>query len=147
MKMQALTARAYLQQLQDIDVSINQDLSRLEAMRVNATGQGAIRYDRDKVQVSPQDRLCNDVCDIVTFNERLNGRIDRFIDIKEHIIDQIRGLHDATFNQVLFKVYVEYKSLKQASIEMGRCYTFVRDKHKEALTAFEETYPELKYLT
>ena len=142
-----LTAREYLQQLQDIDVSINQDLSRLEAMRIGATGQGAIRYDRDKVQTSPQDRLCSDVCDIVTFNERLNDRIDAFIDAKERVIEQIRGLHNATFNQVLFKVYVEYKSLKQTAVEMNRCYTFVRDKHNEALVAFEEKYPELKYLT
>jgi hypothetical protein len=142
-----LTAREYLQQLQNIDISINQDVSRLSAMRINATGQGAIRYDRDRVQTSPQDRLCNDVCDIVSFNEVLNQRIDAFVDAKELVIEQIRGLHNATFNQVLFKVYVEYKSLKQTAVEMGRCYTFVRDKHKEALAAFEKTYADLKYLT
>lgn len=142
-----MTAREYLQQLQDIDVSINQDVSRLEVMRKNATGQSAIRYDRDRVQTSPQDRLCSDVCDIVSFNERINNRIDRFVDAKEKVIEQIRGLHNAAFNQVLFSVYVEYKSLKQTAVEMGRCYTFVRDKHKEALEAFEKTYPDLKYLT
>lgn len=141
-----LSAREYLQQLQNINVSIDQDRSRLEAMRINATGQGAIRYDRDKVQASPQDRLCNDVCDIVTFDDRLNNRIDRFIDAREKIIAQIRGLHNATYNQVLFKVYVEYKSLRQTAIEMGRCYAFIRDRHKSALAEFEVTYPDLKYL-
>lgn len=142
-----MTAKEYLQQLQDIDVSINQDVSRLEAMRLNATGQSAIRYDLDKVQTSPQDRLCSDVCDIISFNERLNNRIDRFVDAKEKVIAQIRGLHNAAYNQVLFKVYVEYKTLKQAAIEMDRCYAFVRDKHREALAAFEKAYPERKYLT
>jgi hypothetical protein len=145
MKM-GLSAREYLQQLQNINVSIDQDRSRLEAMRINATGQGAIRYDRDKVQASPQNRLCNDVCDIVTFDDRLNNRIDRFIDAREKIIAQIRGLHNATYNQVLFKVYVEYKSLRQTAIEMGRCYAFIRDRHKSALAEFEVTYPDLKYL-
>lgn len=142
-----LSAREYLQQLQNINVSIDQDRSRLEAMRINATGQGAIRYDRDKVQASPQDRLCNDVCDIVTFDNRLNNRIDKFIDAREKIIAQIRGLHNAAFNQVLFSVYVEYKTLKQTACEMGRCYAYVRDKHKEALEAFEKAYLDLKYLT
>lgn len=142
-----MTAREYLQQLQDIDVSISQDVSRLEVMQINATGQGAIRYDRDRVQTSPQDRLCNDVCDIVSFNERINNRIDRFVDAKEKVIEQIRGLHNAAFNQVLFSVYVEYKTLKQTACEMGKCYAYVRDKHKEALEAFEKTYPDLKYLT
>ena len=135
-----LSAREYLQQLQNINVSIDQDRSRLEAMRINATGQGAIRYDRDKVQASPQDKLCNDVCGIVTFDDRLNNRIDRFIDAREKIIAQIRGLHNATYNQVLFKVYVEYKSLRQTAIEMGRCYAFIRDRHKSALIAVYSTF-------
>ena len=146
MKM-GLSAREYLQQLQDIDVSINQDLSRLEAMRTQATGQSAIRYDKDKVQASPQDRLCNDVCDIVTFDDRLNNRIDRFIDAREKIIAQIRGLHNATYNQILFKVYVEYKSLRQTAVEMGRCYAFIRDRHRSALAEFEIIYSDLQYLT
>lgn len=142
-----LSAKEYLQQLRDIDVSINQDVSRLEAMRSGVMGQGAIRYDRERVQTSPKDKLCSDVCDIVTFNDRIDRRIKKFVDTKELIIEQIRGLHNAVYNQVLFSVYVEYKSLKETACDMGRCYAFVREKHREGLEAFEGIYPDLQYLT
>ena len=48
---------------------------------------------------------------------------------------------------MLFKVYVQIKSLKVASGEMGISYQNVRNLHKAALTKFEETYDDLDYLT
>ena len=87
-----ISAKQYLQQVRILDERIMKDIEQLEAMRSNATGQGAIRYDKDRVQSSPQDRLCSDVCDIVTFNEEINEEIDRFVDLKAHVIDQIKTL-------------------------------------------------------
>ena len=142
-----LTAKEYLDQLQDIDINIDQDISRLHALRMNATGAKGIDYTKDRVMTRPSDRLCSDVCDIMTLDKKITDKIDRFVDAREQIIDQIRGLHNAAFNQILFKVYVEYKSLKQTSSEMHRSYAFVRDKHKEALQAFEETYSDLYWLS
>ena len=143
-----MTAMEYLQQLRNIDISISQDLRRLEAMRISAAGRGAFDYSRDRVQASPVDRLCADVCDIVSFDDRLNARIDFFVDAKELVIEQIRGLHNADYNAVLFYIYVEYKTLKQVAAEMQRSYRWARDKHQEALDAFDDAYhDELRYLT
>lgn len=87
------------------------------------------------------------VTNYVDFNEQINREIDKFSDAKEQIIRQIRGLHNARYSQVLFKVYVQFKSLKVASSEMGMSYQYVRNLHKKALTRFEETYDDLHYLT
>lgn len=141
-----LTAREYLDQLQDIDINIEQEKDKLKTMRIDATGSKGIDYTKDRVMISPSDRLCGDVCDIITVDKKVTEKINRFLDAKEQIIDQIRGLHNPIYNQILYKVYVEYKSLKRASFEMHRSYAFVRDKHKDALQAFEETYPELYWL-
>lgn len=39
-----LTARRYLEQIQEFDIYINQDLERLEEMKINACSTGAIDY-------------------------------------------------------------------------------------------------------
>lgn len=143
-----LTARQYLTQLQELDTNINQDLERLEDMKTNAYSTGGIDYSAERVQTSPSgDSLCKAVTNYVDFNEQINREIDSFSDAKEQIIKQIRGLHDARYSQVLFKVYVQFKTLKVASGEMGMSYQYVRNLHSAALTRFEEIYDNLHYLT
>lgn len=143
-----LTARQYLEQLQELDTNINQDLERLDDMKINACSTGGIDYSAERVQTSPSgDTLCKQVTNYVAFNDKINAEINSFADAKEQIIKQIRGLHDARYSQVLFKVYVQFKTLKVASGEMGMSYQYVRNLHRAALTRFEEIYDNLHYLT
>lgn len=143
-----LTARQYLEQLQELDTNINQDLERLEDMKTNACSTGGIDYSAERVQTSPSgDTLCKQVTNYVALNDEINAEINRFSDAKEQIIKQIRGLHDARYSQVLFKVYVQFKTLKVASGEMGMSYQYVRNLHRAALARFEEIYDNLHYLT
>jgi DNA-binding MltR family transcriptional regulator len=116
-------------------------------MKLQATSTGAISYD-ERVQTSMKgDKLCNDVTRYVAFNEEINAEIDSFVDAKNQIIGEIRGLHNVNYMQVLFKVYVQFKPLKIAASEMGKSYSYAIELHKKALTAFEETYKNLSYLT
>lgn len=142
-----LTARQYLEQLQMIDIQINQDIERLSEMKQTALSTGAIDYSRERVQTSPVgDKIGTDVTRYMTFNDEINAEIDRFVDAKEQIIKEIRELRDFYYVQVLFKVYVQFKSLKITAQEMKRSYNFVLDMHKKALAAFEETHKNLTYL-
>ena len=145
--MKTLSAREYLGQLQELDTNINQDLELLENMKINACSTGAIDYSAERVQTSPSgDGLCRQVTNYVSFNEKINAEVDRFVDVKNLIIKQIRGLHNNYFNQILFKVYVQFKSVKQASREMKKSYNYTVELHNKALAAFEETYKNLTYL-
>lgn len=141
-----LSAKQYLEQLQELDVSINQDIERLDTMKHGASGVGAIDYSKDRVQTSPVNALERTVCSYVDYEKKLNQKIDQFVDAKEQIIAEIRGLHNADYIQVLFKVYVQYKTLKATAQEMKRSYNFVSGTHKKALEAFESTYDDLHYL-
>lgn len=142
-----LTARQYLEQLQMIDIQINQDIERLSEMKQSALCTGGIDYSRERVQTSPVgDKIGTDVTRYMTFNDEINAEIDRFVDAKEQIIKEIRELRDFYYVQVLFKVYVQFKSLKITAREMKRSYNFVLDIHKKALAAFEENHENLTYL-
>ena len=145
--MKTLSAREYLGQLEFLDTSINQDLERLNDMRINACSTGGIDYSDERVQTSPSgDSLCRQVTNYVAFDDEINAEIDRFVDAKNLIIKQIRGLHNNYFNQILFKVYVQFKGVKQASKEMKKSYNYTVELHNKALAAFEETYENLTYL-
>ena len=145
--MKTLSAREYLGQLEFLDTSINQDLERLNDMRINACSTGGIDYSDERVQTSPSgDSLCRQVTNYVAFDDEINAEIDRFVDAKNLIIKQIRGLHNNYFNPILFKVYVQFKSVKQASKEMKKSYNYTVELHNKALAAFEETYENLTYL-
>lgn len=146
--MKVLSARQYLGQLELIDEQINQDLERLDEMKQSAASTGSFDYSRERVQTSPVgDKLCTDVTRYVALDEQINREIDNFVDAKEQIIKEIRGLRHADYVRVLYKIYVQYKSIKDTAFEMGRSYKFVRDVHKKALEAFEKTYPNRRYLT
>lgn len=143
----SLSARQYLSQLETIDEQINQDIERLEQMKADAYGTGSFDYSKERVQTSPVgDKLCSDVSRYVAFNDYVNTEIDGFVNAKEQIIREIRELHNANYIKVLYKVYVQFKSLKVTAAEMNRSYNFVLDTHKKALAEFEKVHNNLTYL-
>lgn len=147
-KKKSLSAKKYLEQLQQLDTNINQNLERLAEMRADAKSIGSIDYSKERVQKSVAgSRLCHDVTQYVAFDEQINEEIGRFVDAKNQIIYEIRDLHVNNYIQVLFKVYVQFKSIKIAASEMKMSYPYARGVHKKALEMFEETYKNLHYLT
>lgn len=141
-----LSAEKYLQQLETLDTNINQNLERLADMQINMCNVGGIDYSAERVQTSPSgDDLCKGVSAYVDFNNKINEEIDNFIDAKNKIIQEIRDLHDADYIQVLFKKYVQFKTLTIAAREMKRSYNYVLNVHKKALAAFEEAHENLYY--
>ncbi len=117
-------------------------------MKLSACSTGGIDYSKDRVQSSTVgDKLCKDVVRYTMFEEQINKEIDEFFDAKNKIIREIRGLHDKRYIQVLTKIYVQFKSVKNAAQEMKLSYSYTIDLHKQALEAFEKTYDNLHYLT
>ena len=143
-----LPAKKYLQQLEIIDMMINQDLERLEDMKNDACSTGGIDYSKDRVQTSMSgDSIGNSVVRYMTLNDEINKEIDSFVSAKDQIIREIRGLKDKNYINILYKIYVQYKSIKIAASEMNKSYSYVIELHKKALAEFKETYKNLHYLT
>lgn len=143
-----LSAKKYLEQLEIIDMMINQDLERLDDMKTDACSAGGIDYSKDRVQTSMSgDSIGNVVVRYMTLNDEINAEIDSFVNAKNQIIQEIRGLKDKNYINVLYKVYVQYKSVRQASKEMKMSYSYVIELHNRALDMFENTYSNLHYLT
>ena len=142
-----LTAKQYLDQLRVIDTKINQKMEELADLMTAATSTGAIDYSKDRVQTSPQNAQENRICKYVDLDAEINREIDEFVDIKHRVTKEIQELNVDYYIKILFKVYVQYKTVKDAANEIGLSYQYVRDLHKKALKAFEELHTNLHYLT
>lgn len=64
-------AEGYLRRIQDVERILNNKRDELEALRYKAGGAGAIRYDKDRVQTSPQDFLAMAMSDIVELEKQI----------------------------------------------------------------------------
>ena len=142
-----LTAKQYLEQLKVIDTKINQKMEELADLMTAATSTWAIDYSKDRVQTSPQNAQENRICKYVDLDAEINREIDEFVDIKHRVTKEIQELNVDYYIKILFKVYVQYKTVKDAANEIGLSYQYVRDLHKKALKAFEELHTDLHYLT
>lgn len=135
-----MRAKEYLQKLKKLDTVIDQKIKEIDNLKLMSTSVGALDYSRDKVQTSPDInapyvRSIDRICDM---QNEISMEIDRFIDEKHKIINQIQGLSDSRYIEVLFKRYVEYKKFETIATEMCLTYTYVIEIHGYALQQFEK---------
>lgn len=137
-----MTAKQYLSQIRHLDTRINQRIREKELLQQEALSTGAIRYDKDRVQTSPdgtprQLKLIEKAADM---EAEINAMVDQMIDVRHIIIEQIQNLPDHRYVQILFKRYVEYKTFEQIAVDMSYTYKWVCDLHGAALDAFAAAY-------
>ena len=80
------------------------------------------------------------ICRIIDLEAEINAEIDRFVDEKHKIINQIQGLKNSDYISLLFKRYVEFKKFETIAVEMNFTYQYVLNMHGYALKEFEIAY-------
>lgn len=139
-----MTAKEYLSELAEMREDI-QSKRELRQEYLDMASSTSIPMSEVRVQTSRSD----------------NGRVERYgtlaadlireIEQDEQnyyqhentIIHQIHALQNIKYIKVLFKVYVQSKSIRQASKEMKMTYTYVLEQHKNALAEFEKMYADV----
>lgn len=137
-----MKAKEYLQQLQRLDTVINQKIKEVQALRVQARSTGGLDYSKERVQSSPSEDapFVKPICRIIDLEAEINAEIDRFVDEKHKIINQIQGLKNSDYISLLFKRYVEFKKFETIAVEMNFTYQYVLNMHGYALKEFENAY-------
>lgn len=67
-------AERYLMQIRNADREITDIILRIDYLRYKASGTGAIRYDKDNVQTSPEDMVCDALTEAVYLESKLSDR-------------------------------------------------------------------------
>lgn len=136
-----MTAKEYLQEIRKFDRYIEQKQIEYDSLYRLRGGAGAIDYSKDKVQTSPDGQGFTRISDkLVDLQNEINKAIDRFCQIKHDRIEQIQQLSKVEYSEILFKRYVEYKSLERIAWEMNYSYIYTCQLHGGALNEFEEMF-------
>jgi len=140
-----MKAKEYLQKLQRLDTVINQKIAELNDLRMKAEGVGSIDYARDKVQTSPaaDAPFANMVGQIADLKAEIGAEIEKYMHEKHRIINQIQALENSRHIEILYKRYVEFKSLEAIAAEMRFTYQYIVELHGCALREFQTTYKNL----
>lgn len=137
-----MTAKEYLSELQLIQMEIEQ-LQEEREMYLEMATSISVRLSPVKVQTSGSvDRIGDNTSKAADLARMLDKKVNKMMEKQQEITNMIRGLHDKNYIQVLYKVYVQFKTIKQAAVEMKRSYTYTLELHKKALAAFETVYAD-----
>lgn len=140
-----MKAKEYLQQLQRLDTMINQKIKELGDLRLMSQSVCGIDYSKERVQSSPSGDapFVKPVLRMIELEQEINAEIDRFVDEKHEIINQIQALQNPKHIDILYKHYVEFKRLEIVAVEMNFTYQYIVELHGTALKEFQLTHENL----
>lgn len=137
------TPKEYLRQLKTISVKIEQKEDELERLKAMAEGISA-NIESERVQTTPRERISEDVARIADLKEEINRDIGKLLILRNKIINEIQSLDNPVYIDILYKRYVEYKTLEEIAVEMSYSYTRLRHLHGRALQGFNKKYMDKK---
>lgn len=138
-----MTAKEYLSEVQRLQNNIELKQRELQSVRDAAT-RITTSYSGVKVHSnSHYDKVADNATKIADLNEEINREIDEFVDRKHKIINQIQGLGNINYVNVLYFRYVELNDFFTIAEQMNYTYQYVVFLHGKALKAFEKQYQDI----
>lgn len=137
--MEEVTPKEYLRQLRVFSIKIQQKKDELESLKAAAENVTA-SIDNERVQTSPKDRMPEDISRIVDLESEIYKDIQELLILKNKIINEIQELSNPVYIEILYKRYVEYKSLEEIAVRMSYSYRQIKRLHGYALQAFRKQF-------
>lgn len=128
--------KEYLRQIRLFDICIRQKEAELAAMRSEIESMSAA-VTGERVQTSAKDKMSEKVSHIVDLEAQIIRDKESFLRMKDRIINEIQGLDNSVYVDILYKRYVEYKQLEEIAVEMNYSYRQVLRLHGFALQEFK----------
>ena len=94
------------------------------------------------MQTTPRDRLSEEITRIVNLEKQINSDLGAMLMLRNKIINEIQSMDNPVYIDILYKRYVQYKSLEEIAVEMSYVYVHTRRLHGLALQAFRARYPQ-----
>ena len=141
--MEKKTPKEYLRQLRTAEIKIEQKEEELERLKSSLESISA-GTDSERVQTTPRDRLSEEVTHIVDLEEEINEDLGAMLMLRNKIINEIQSMDNPVYINILYKRYVQYKSLEEIAVEMNYSYTRLRHLHGRALQGFKKKYIDNK---
>lgn len=138
-----MTVRGYLDQVKRYKHNIEALEAAIKRLREDTAGVSAIDYSRDRVQTSPSGNRTEIMLERIIEREaemdKLIVQYKYAIGVITHQITQMET-DNPYYIDILYKVYIDFKDLKEIAEEIDYSYGRVKHMHLEALDTFAEQY-------
>ena len=132
-----MTTRQYLSQIEKYDNLIHNKIIEEEQLNILSMSVKSIPIG-EKVQTSSkQDPMGDMVAKIIGLREEISKMATDFLEQKQEIIRTIETVEDPILYDVLFKRYVEYKTLLNIADELGYSEVTIKRLHLKAVKAIK----------
>ncbi len=111
-------ADKYLMQIRNADREITDIILRIDYLRYKASGAGAIRYDKDHVQTSPEDMMCQSISEAVDLEQQLSARSKQLKAMREHT-EQVISLWSDNKARFIDIYYLKHGSMSEVADRIG----------------------------
>lgn len=135
--MEKKTPKEYLRQLRTAEIKIEQKEEELERLK-SSLESISTGTDGERVQTTPRDRISEEVTHIVDLEEEINADLGALLMLRNKIINEIQSMDNPVYINILYKRYVQYKSLEEIAVEMSYSYVHIRRLHGYALIQFSK---------
>lgn len=135
-----MKAQEYLKQIERLDRMIQNKLSEICQLKHMATSITVAPKDVNVKVTQEKDRMGNAVTKIIDLERETDELVDKYIDMRKKIIDQIDSITDTNMYHVLSERYVMRKDLSVIAVEMGYSFKQVCRIHGNALIEFDRLY-------
>nr|DAO38169.1 MAG TPA: Protein of unknown function (DUF1492) [Bacteriophage sp.] len=124
-----MNTREYLNQIQRYDRAIHNKYIEIEQLKTHATGLSSFSYG-ERVQTSGnKDRTGDLIAEIVDLQREIQDITDEYLKKKTEVIRTIDSVRNPLQYDVLFKRYIEGKSLDIIADEVGYSYQRTKELH------------------
>lgn len=132
--------KRYLGQIRHLDNIIDNRIKERSRLRERITSIST-EIKGERVQTSgTKDRVGDAVAKLVDLEREIDELVDKLIDKRRVITEQLEGLSDPDYYQILYLRYVERKSFCEISSAIDRPERTVKRFHDRGMSEFESRY-------
>ena len=128
-----MTTRQYLSQIEKYDNLIHNKIIEEEQLNILSISVKSIPMGEKVQSSSKQDPMGDMVAKIVDLRAEISKMSTDFLEQKQEIIRTIEEVEDPILYAILFKRYVEYKTLLSIADELGYSEVTIKRLHLKAL--------------
>lgn len=132
-----MDTKNYLSQLWHINKRIELKLDELSRLRSMTTKVTATFSDMPRSATRNVHRLEDAISRLIDLEEEINNDIDRFVDLKNDIMETIKSIEYPQHRLILEMRYIHQMSFDKICNELFYSPTHVYRLHNEALYLFE----------
>jgi len=132
-----MTAKEYLQQIRIKGTVISQLQKEREELRQTLFSLGSPEFS-ERVQSSGEmDKFGTVYAKIDLKDREIAEKLIDLIEFRSNVVGEIHKLKNSKHMDILYKRYIEYKSLEEIAVETNYAYQNIRRSHGKALKEFE----------